>query len=215
MYDKIIKLLDDPKLATAVASFILVLFTWLTRQAMRIPRHFKNKANTKRNQQSVIDGAKRDHVLAKLKKTGAIYIHLIRYHNGGGALKHGAPLRMSVDIEKLGSACDKCVTKCRSNGSGPLIYNWQNILISGSWLNVVKHSVLNPTEVTVVKKKQLDHEHQEIWEASNISMYKEIFVIHKRTCFYTIGLSFCPRFEEVGQADGALSLASRQMANLL
>lgn len=215
MYDKFIKLLDDPKLATAIASFLVVILTWLTRQIMKVPRLFKDQKNTRRNQQSVIDGAKRDNILYRLKRTGAIYIHLVRYHNGGGALKRGAPLKMSVDIEKLGSACDLCATTCRQGKAKPILHQWQNIQITGSWNVVVKNTVLHPGEINVVKMEDLDHEHKEIWEEVSIAEYREIFVKHKRTCFYTIGISFCPRFKNSNHSDGALSLAARQMANLL
>jgi hypothetical protein len=218
MYEKLIKLLDDPKLAGAVATMLLAVFTWFARQMSFVPKYYIQKANTKRNENSVIDGARRDQLLNKLKHTGAIYIHLIRYHNGGGELKKGVPIKLTVDIEKLGHVCSKCVSGCRMRTREfppPIIDQWQNITITGCWNNIVRKTVLNPHDVTFVTYKDMDHEHRDIWDQYNIKAYKEIFVKHRKTCFYTIGISFCNRFEDVKNIDGALSMAAKQMANLL
>lgn len=217
MYDKFIKLLDDPKFAAGIASMLLAAVGWLTRQLSKVPHQYRQKAREKRNQQSVVDGARRDRIMHDLKRTGAKYIHLVRYHNGGSKLKQGVPISLTVDLEKTGSICDKCITKCRFyNGEiKPLMNDWQNIKIQGSWFNVVKRTVLSPNDVNIVKLSQLDAAHQQIWEKYVIDEYHEILVKHKKDCFYTIGLSFCPRFKNHGQTQGILSLAARQMANLL
>lgn len=217
MQGKIIKLLDDPKLATAIASFMVVLLSWITRHLMKIPRLYKDKSREKRNQRAIIEGGKRDRILNELLDTGAKYIHLVRYHNGGSKLKHGVPIAMSVDMEKTNDmVCEKCATKCRFyRGSvDPIIDEWQKIKLRGSWFDVVKHTVMNPNDVNVVNSDQLDASHRQIWEQYTIDQYHEILVKHKRDCFYCIGLSFCPRMKEVN-TQGKLSLAARQMANLL
>lgn len=216
MLDKLLRILDDERITAAFAAFVLAIFTFIIRQASKLPRIIENARNTKRNQQSIIDGARRDGILRDLKDTGAKFIHLVRYHNGGGALKRGTPIYMTVDIEKLGSACDNCIAHCRAykGHAEPIIDERQKIRINGAWFNVVKKTVLNPDDVNEVRPEDLDENHRQIWEKYNIQEYHEIFVVHKHDCFYCIGLSFCSRFT-AARTSGSMSIAARQMANLL
>lgn len=210
-------MLDDERLAAGAAAFALAFVTWIIKQGGAIPRYFEQKKYSKRNTASIIDGAKRDMVMRSLKDTGAKYIHLIRYHNGGGHLKKGSPIHLSVDIEILGDSCDHCITHCRQfkGYKVPIQPDWQNIKIQGSWFTVVRETVTNPEVVNVVRYEQLDLQHQHIWEGYNIKEYHEIFVCHMADCFYCIGLSFCSRFAHKADTAGLMSLASRNLANLL
>jgi hypothetical protein len=217
MLDRLLKILDDDRAAGAIAAMALGVITWVVRNFGKIPRLLEYKRIERRNRESIVDGAKRDNILNELKATGAKYIHLVRYHNGGGALKRGTPIYLSVDIEKTGISCEGCLSHCRTYKGyvPPIIDEWQKIRIKGAWFGIVENTVLNPDDVNVVNYEDLDHEHREIWDRLNLKEYHEIFVLHKNDCFYCIGLSFCSRFQGSVHTSGVLSLASRQLANLL
>ncbi len=123
---------------------------------------------------------------------------------------------MTVDWEETGHVCTNCVANCRNYREIPRLQNqWQGIHITEAWHRVIEKTLLLKGEINTVNYSNLDGNHQQLWNDAKIHIYKEVLIKHKKFGFYTLGLSFCIRFKNYDDADGMMSLAARQLKNLL
>jgi hypothetical protein len=74
--------------------------------------------------------------------SGAIYVHIIHYHNGKVSMKKKYVLdKMTVEWEELGRVCHNCITKCRYTGVEPLQDQWDNVAISEGWREIMTETI--------------------------------------------------------------------------
>lgn len=146
------------------------------------------------------------------RQTGALYIHVIRYHNGGGGIKKGNPLRMTVEWEYPGTHCSGCMNDCPIHQKVPRIQrDWDNVPLTPAWLHIVRNTVENKDKTNSHSIENLDQESRDIWTVYRISLYKEKFIKHTETSFYTLGISFCERTKMIENVDGLMVHASNRL----
>ena len=186
-------------LIALVGSLIIIFFR-------NLPRLISQKTK-----QKVIlhDWKKDSKIFASIQddvdKCGAIYSHVIQYHNHG-------PKKMSVLIESTGKPCKDCITKCSNQGTiRRLKEEWDDRPIDPFWLTRMALKTLElDGRVNHVNYDDLDTIHKEIWSDVNIYQFREILVKVKNDGFITLSFSFCSRFTEVGNVDAILTnLANR------
>lgn len=154
------------------------------------------------------------------RHSGALYIHIIRYHNGKKIEHEGDPViydRMSVEYEIIGHTCGDCGTDCfKITGVPEVKHEWQKIPIADDWrAEAYDKTMASKGQVNTVRKEQMSKVGQEIFDRLKIEIFKEIFICKTKRGTYTLGLSFCSRYRKVGLADGMMVLAAKNLSNSL
>jgi len=153
------------------------------------------------------------------KYSGAIYIHIIRYHNGKSN-RPGKPVywdKMTVAWEETGRACQNCLTQCgNSKDIRPVQKEWEKIEITPDWrLKVLDKTRQLNGDIHTVTIEQMGRFHKSVFKSLGIKTYKEVYIKEKKGEMYTLGLSFCARFENYFEAEGMMMLAAKQLKNVL
>jgi len=155
------------------------------------------------------------------RHSGALYIHVIRYHNGHEADDKSEIIdydRMSIEYEIIGKTCGLCGADCfKLTGGIPEVKpDWQGIPIADDWrAECYNKTMKSKGEVNTVSIDQMSAAGQEIFEIHRLKIYKEIFICKTKRGIYTLGLSFCNKFEKPSLADGMMTLAAKQLSNNL
>jgi len=157
---------------------------------------------------------------ALVEYSGALYIHVIRYHNGKKNKDLSKPVhydRMSVEYEEIGKTCGQCGTDCFKFKTIPeLKPDWQKIPIADDWRKgVYDKTVALKQSVHTISVDQLDQSGQEIFQRFHIKLFKEIYIGTTERGTYTLGLSFCTKFEDTNSAEGLMTLSSKQLSNYM
>lgn len=200
-------------IAAVIGLIVTALATWF----YKVPRLITEKIIEKQQLKAIQSGSKVANIIADLcQRSGALYVHIIRYHNGGDRLKEGHPVNMTVDWEAVGTACNSCANQCEFRGHRVRVQaDWQSQPLDQGWFKVVEKTISNKHEPQKWTIEEMDTKHQEIWSALGIFRFKEMFIKHKTKGFYTLGLSFCQRFKGYDRADGHMAHAAKQLINLL
>lgn len=215
------KLISDEKVVAALGALIVALLTYMTRALTYVPRKFKEKQNKIANQQAIVAGWKRNEILSGLLDVGAVYVLLVRYHNGGGLLKNSRFIYMSVDVEKLGYVCMKCMGNCQARGNGfakSIAKDWQNFKIynTDGYFEWIKDVVVHDNKVHSVDIEQMDTNGKMLNASYGIYAVREIFVKHADNRFYTILLAFCKRTRNIDDSiNSQIIMAANRMAPLV
>jgi hypothetical protein len=148
---------------------------------------------------------------------GAIYGHVIKYHNGGEELAVGNNWLMSVVWESVGKPCHDCGDRCAfAKKHKRLQSEWQKEPISSEWFKIVQKSYLEREKchATSIDDKNLGEVQRQIFKRSNIHTYMEVFIKSRKMEFFTLGLSFCDKHEGL-KSCGAVIITARQLNKLL
>lgn len=152
--------------------------------------------------------------------SGALYIHVIRYHNGEDT-KHAGDVvhydRMTVEYEVIGHTCGECGSDCfKVTGIPEVKEEWKGVKIDDDWrARCYEPTCRSRGDVNTVKIEQLNKSGQDIFNRLEIKVFKEIFICKTKRGTYTLGLSFCNRYKKVNLADGMMTLAAKNLSNNL
>lgn len=203
-----------------IAALVAAILSLLVAFFKRIPKFIGIK-HTRLDEITVINkGSEINNIANDLSDySGAIYIHIVRYHNGGKRNKNKPVYwdKMTVDWEEIGRSCEMCITACRNRLEIKRVQKeWQGIPITDNW----RHKVMDRTrmlsgEIHTVHKAELNKVHQSIFNRLGIGCYKEVYIKEKKDGMYTLGLSFCDRFINYQQAEGMIYLAAKQLRNII
>lgn len=207
-----------------VAALIVAILTALIAYFKKLPAYIIKKRAEKRRRRleitqlaAVKAGNKINNIIDQLgNDTGALYVHIIRYHNGGYPLEVGHALNMTVEWEEPGHSCDGCMTQCSMYKKVPRVqHQWKGQPVTGNWFDIIEHTLNNKTECTTIPIENMDDEHADLWKTYNIALFKEVFIKHTELGFYTLGLSFCRRTKDIDVADGLMVHAAGQLNKYL
>ena len=182
----------------------------------KLPQHyFETKQKTQVEKMQQLDIILDDLV----DETGAIYGHIINYHDGHKELLAGDKWRMTVTWESLGKPCVSCTNTCEFRelgGRKRLQEEWQDVHVTSGWFKTVSKAYLDKStyHLTSVTDKKIGKEELEIFQRSGIHTFVEILIKVKNKTFYTLGLSFCKKYEEEGRYI-AIIPAGKRLAKLL
>lgn len=220
-----IKLMDwQEKANEFAAAVLLALGAALIAFFKKLPKYLREKKKAKELKAAVElqfaavkVGNKINRIIDSLgNSTGALYVHIIRYHNGGDAVKPGKGLNITVEWEEPGKPCSGCVDKCSFYNKVPRIqHEWKGQPVVGNWFDIVDHTLNHKDGVTTYSIEEMDSAHQDVWQRVNIHLYKEMFIKHTEMGFYTLGLSFCRRLRNVRNVDGQMIQAVGQLKQLI
>ena len=198
--------LIEGKLNEGLAVLIATILTSIILFFKKLPGLIQHKTKAK----VILHDWKKDskvfgYIQDDVDRCGAIYSHVIQYHNHG-------PKKMSVLIESIGKPCTNCISKCRNVASiRRLQEEWIERPIASFWLDRMALKTLElDGRVNHVNYDELDNLHKEIWNDVNINQFREILVKVKNDGFITLSFSFCSRFTEAENIDARLTnLANR------
>ena len=199
-----------------LAGLVALLLTAAATFFRKLPQYIVEKRQ-RRNFEDVVN---LDIILDDLvEETGAVYGHIIKYHNGNKELKPGAEWRMTVTWESLGKPCLDCEHKCvfgKTNKRKRLQQDWDNVPVSSNWFRIVSKAYLNPNQphITYITDEDLSDIEVEVWKQAGIHSFMEILIKVKDRKFFTLGLSFCENHSIPFTAVSIIA-ASRKLYRLL
>jgi hypothetical protein len=219
------KIIEMVKSLEGIIAGLVFLFTSLIYflKKMRLRERILHHYRKNKQLAGLREGSEINNIIAKLKNSGATYITIIRYHNGG-------PYKMSVEWEALGDPCTTCVHQCAVYGKlKPLQKDWQGIKVNNVWAEIIEKTIsldgkLNTKDMAwfdsddvVDNHSQLDIDfNKNIWKAYGIDTFKEVLLSHKSgKQTMTLGLSFCARFSDYHGADIKMEMARRRLKELV
>jgi hypothetical protein len=211
------------KSAEGIIAGLVFLFTLLISMWKRIPKKVLHQYRKNNQLEGLKKGSEINNIMSKLKSSGAIYITIIRYHNGG-------PYKMSVEWEVLGDPCMKCAHQCKNYGNlKPLQKDWQGIKVNNVWAKITSETIMSDGRMNTKRIEWFDSDqvvkdcnstdiefNKKIWDLYGISSFKEMLLTHKSGKeSYTLGLSFCARFRDYEEADLQMEMARRKLRHLI
>jgi len=206
-----IQKLFEEKTIEIIGIIVTAIFLSLNRFFKRLPDYIFQKIRKEKQLEGLQKGSAINNVIRELAlNAGAIYVHLIRYHNGG-------PYKMTVEWESLGRACPQCITKCKNyKGIPPLQNDWRSYQLSNIWAEIVAKTIQMDGVINEVDGSGFDQLHKDMWNNYKIHSYKEVIVKHKSNKdTWCLGLSFCQRFEDHHEANAMMDMARRKLKDLL
>lgn len=204
------KLFED-KTIEVISVIVTALFIAINRFFKKLPGAILHRIRRGKQLDGLQKGSAINNIIRKLAlDSGAIYVHLIRYHNGG-------PYKMTVEWESIGRICHNCVKQCGNFKSiKPLQSDWSGQPVSNIWSLVIQNTIKLDGLINEVDGCNFDKLHKDIWIDAKIHSYKEIVLKHKANKdTWCLGLSFCERFNNHNEADIMMEMASRKLKKLL
>ena len=144
--------------ATEIVVTILVFsISALVAFFRKLPKRYKHNYRRKRQMEGLRKGSTINNIIRKLTlESNAIYIHVIRYHNGG-------PYKMSVEWEGTGLTCAGCTHSCRNfKGVRPVQKDWQNEKVTDIWGEIVYNTIRLDGGLNIVTSNTFDQMHMDI-----------------------------------------------------
>lgn len=196
----------------AIAAILVVLVIVLFKFFSKVPSMVLEKYRTKKYKSGMYKASAINNIMNHLgKRSGAIYVHIVRYHNGGREFA-------TVEWEETGNICTGCTFKdCFESGEEiPLLQSrWQRSPLKNDWIAVVEKSINLHGQINKVVPKDLDEMSKKIWEEARIVLYKEVFLKIKHSGVYTLGLSFCKFHDTTEDNDALIFQLANQLRHLL
>lgn len=209
--------LFEEHLNKAVAALLAMLFLSLIGLLKKVPKYLREKISESRNIKALeIGGAISDEVDRIQSISSAIYNHIIFYHDGEGDLKKDKDIHMTIKWERTGHVCDDCMEECPLKTRIPKLKpHWNNEEVTDEWREVIRETVHLKGKVNSNYIKDVSEDIQDIWKESSIFTYKEFLIKHKSFGFYTLGLSYCKRLEDIDIPEGTINKSINKIKELL
>jgi hypothetical protein len=192
----------------AVGYIIAILIAALLAFFKKIPFFYRSKANRIRNETIWYNASATYNIIQNLADiTGAMYVHVVRYHNKG-------PHKLTIDAEVTGKSCGNCVTQCHLNRRiERMQHDWQAVPLT-SWgvknaLNILNNTA---TDLTV---QDITESERDVFMRYGICTMKQVFIKHKPDGFIVLSVSFCCRFKAINNVNGLISQEARRLEKYL
>ena len=214
------------KVDEGLVAFLLLISTAVIAFIKRIPAKVIHEYRRRKQLVDIAKGSEINNIIRKLKVTGALFIHIIKYHNGG-------PYKMTVEWEAVGDPCHYCKHQCTHFKNGkvqPLQKHWVNQRVSNVWAHIIGKTLhlnggLNTFTIGDFDKLVEDPEkhveaaeienHKAIFRSANIEVFKENLLIMSGKDSYTLGLSYCPQAVITEENDIDQLMAARLLKKAL
>lgn len=209
IFDKVIS-----KITEELATLLIIIITSLFAFFRKLPERFLHNYRKNKQLAGLMKGSNINNIVSELKWGGALFIHIIRYHNGG-------PYKMTIEWEEVGIPCLGCAHPCRRNliTPKPLQQDWQAVKVSAVWNKVVISKTIQldgAVNTVVITNDGFDQFTKDIWEASKIYTYMEVLLKHSGSKeSWCLGLSFCENFQDFEGVRVNMEMAARKLRKLL
>lgn len=192
----------------AIGYVIAIMVAAVIAFFKKIPLFYRTKANKIRNELIWKNASATYNIIQRLADTtGAIYVHVVRYHNKG-------PHKLTIDAEVLGRSCDNCITKCNYNRQIKRIqHDWQGVPLT-SWGVKNALQVMQDKSVNLIVNNISEAE-KDVFVNYGIYNMRQVFIKHKHDGFIVLSVSFCERFKAINNVNGLIESEARRLEKYL